>query len=147
MQKCIVLISLIWLLVGCIGDPVGITERTQIRANATVAVAQAERDAAIGVAEAEASKSQAWALVIIPALLIVIGGAIVGVIVWWQGRIYYARVTRQVTQPLTFTVCSRQDLISYARRHGGQLAIDDHGYKVYLPDGQVQRLLPVRDGG
>jgi hypothetical protein len=48
-------------------------------------------------------------------------------------------------QPAIIVVSDERDLRTYARSVGGKLAIDDQGYKVYLPDGQMQRLLPMKD--
>lgn len=142
MQKYIVWIAMIFILTGCFNDPLNMTQRTQIRANADVAIAQAERDAALGVAEADASKAQAWAMVAVPLAIVIMGGVAVVVVVWWQGKIYHARATQGQTSQM-LSVQSEQDLKLYARQLGGRLAIDDQGYKIYLPSGQVQRLLPV----
>lgn len=141
MQKYIVLIAIAFVLTGCFNDPFAMTQRTQIKANAAVAIAQAERDAAIGAAEAEASKAHAWAMVAVPLAIVIMGGVAVCLVVWWQGKIYHARATGQTSQLLT--VRNEQDLKLYARQLGGRLAVDDQGYKIYLPSGQIQRLLPV----
>lgn len=141
MQKYIVWITIAFVLVGCFGDPLAFTQRTQIRANADVAIAQAERDAVVGAAEAEASKSQAWAMVAVPLAIVIMGGLAVIVIVYWQGKIYHDRMATYRSRQIT--VSSQQDLVRYAKQIGGRLAIDDQGYKVYLPNGQVRRLLPV----
>lgn len=143
MQKYIVLITITFVLTGC-GFEVNATERTQIRANAAVAIAQAERDAAIGAAEAEVSIARAWAMVAVPLAIVIMGGVVAAIIVWWRGKIYHARATRAQASQL-LTIESERDLKLYARQLGGRLAVDDQGYKVYLPGGQVQRLLPVND--
>jgi hypothetical protein len=148
MQKYIILISIVFLLTGCFDDPLAMTERARIRADAAIAVAQAERDAAIGAAQAEASKSKAWATVM-PIIVAIAGATIVIVtVVWWQGKIYHTRAIQASSYAENvhqITAYSEQDLVRYARRLGGRLAIDNNGYKIYLPGGQVQRLLPVKE--
>lgn len=144
MQKYIIWITIAFVLTGCFSDPFAMTQRTQIRANADVAIAQAQKEAVIGAAEADASKAQAWAGVAPLLVALAMAGVVAIVVVYWQGKIYYARATNQATQ--TLTISSEYDLKLYARQLGGRLAIDDQGYKVYLPGGQVQRLIPTSGG-
>lgn len=144
MQKYIVLVGMFWLLTGCAID-FNATERTQIRANADVAVAQAERDAAIGAAQAEASKSQAWAMVAVPLAIVIMGGVAVVVVVWWQGKIYHARATTPIAQLLPGQPEFYPALRQVARRQNARITIVGNSYYLVDSDGwrqEVKALLP-----
>jgi hypothetical protein len=120
---CVILFGL-WFLAGCTADgptnPLGVTDRTKLQTDASIAIAQADRDARIAAANARVAESQAdesaaiaasnasiiteqtiqngetarahtWAG-LLPVALLIIGATIVlGLIVNWQGRIWYER--------------------------------------------------------
>lgn len=152
MSKYVAMIAIVWLLCGCSisADPFGASERAQIRARADVEVAQAERDAAIGVAQAEASKSQAWAMVAPFLAAVIMAGIIIGVIVWWQGKIYYVRATMQPQSAMLlpgqpgFYPALRQ----VARHHNAQIEMDNGRYYLIAEDNsyEVKALPAVRNG-
>jgi hypothetical protein len=141
------------LLTGCTIDfgDAGRTERARIYANATVqeeqqrrlaeearareqrlaeeARAQALTNTEYARQDGKTERSQTTLIVVIVLVAGVLG------LVW----------LKLPEQPMIIVVSDERDLRTYARSVGGRLAIDNQGYKVYLPDGQTQRLLPMRE--
>jgi hypothetical protein len=134
----VALLATLMCLSGCSlsTDIFGATDRAQIRADAAIQVAQAQRDQAIGVAHEQASSSRAWAGTLPIVVLIVVVGAIAGIVVNWQGRIYYEHAKRPVTQ------LPQQQFIEIPERVH-QAAIQRGGY----PEWDGERWLIVDGSG
>jgi anti-sigma-K factor RskA len=144
-----------WLLTGCTVslDPLGMTERAQIRANAAVQIEQqrtlARQAEAQATVDAEAERqaganhrAATWAL-ILPVLAIVAGATVaVCLVLNWKGRIAHEQLRLQYTQrPMVVYIeaaprSEYQLLRDYARSHGGELTFAGGRPFVALPGGQ-----------
>lgn len=151
----------LWFLSGCSNgptDPLGATSRTRLRTDASVSIAQADANARIAQAHADeaarivesnakiiteqskqngqTARTMAWATTLPIVMLIIAGAVVVGLVVNWQGRIFYARTRQapQLARAQQLTADQVRLLEDYARRTG-QLVIrqqDDY----FLTDGQ-----------
>lgn len=132
-----------WLLTGCVVslDPLGMTERTQIRADASTAQ-EHERSLAL-MAEAQAKVDQeaakqaganhraaTWAM-ILPVLAIIAGAAVLGFrLIDWRGRIHLERM-RLGAAPTQY-----QQWRAIAMQHQAELKIINNRPVLILPNGR-----------
>lgn len=160
-----ILLLMATLIAGCaINDPGGMTTRQTIRsqsdsaiaqeqARAAIAVAEAEARGAVAVAEQQADAQKAVALqetvrtgivaAVVPwVVLIVVGGVVVGIVVWWQGKIWYKRT--EMIGPAPALPMARPvrpglaELRRLAAAQGYELEID--GDVAYLVDNAGRRV-------
>lgn len=133
-----------WLLTGCVVslDPLGMTERTQIRADASTAQ-EHERSLAL-MAEAQAKVDQeaakqaganhraaTWAM-ILPVLAIIAGAAVLGFrLIDWRGRIHLERMRLGAAQPTQY-----QQWRAIAMQHQAELKIINNRPVLILPNGR-----------
>jgi hypothetical protein len=136
MQKFILLGVTIFILCGCTIGDFGATNRTQIRANADVAIATAERDAVIGAAQAEADgkaqAARAWSS-ILPTIVFFVGATVVvALVINWRGRLAMERTKRQALLPGDpgFYPALRR----IARRDGAQIEVSGGRYYLVADD-------------
>lgn len=138
------LIFLAFLLAGCLDNPTGMTTRTEIRAQAHIEAARLEADAAKHAAN-QATIRTSLVVAILPWLaLIVMGGIVAAIVVWWQGRIAHTQ-TLLAGQPLQPPRSPRlADLKRMAHRQGYQIEIENQvAYLVDCNGRQIgQRALP-----
>jgi hypothetical protein len=129
------------LLAGCLADPAGMTTRQQIRSSAAIEVArqQAEAEKAHAAALEHAATQQTiqtgivWA--VLPwVVLIIVGGAVAAIVVWWQGKIWHTRtlMVGRPRQPAALPGPSLADLKALAARNGYHIEVD--GQTAYLVD-------------
>lgn len=154
----------LWFLSGCANgpiDPLGATSRTRLRTDASVSIAQADANARIAQAHADeaariaesnakiiteqskqngqTARTMAWATTL-PIILLIVGGAVVvGLIVNWQGRIWFERTRQapQLAQGQAWPALNADQvrmLHDHARRTGMRVLRQQDGY--YLTDGQ-----------
>lgn len=160
------LITAVYLLAGCSNgptNPLGMTDRTRLRTDASVSIAQADAQARIAQAQAQeaASIAQANAQVIteqtrqngqtmrtfawtttLPIVLLIVGVVlIIALVVNWQGRIHFERIQLQryqeLAQPPQWPQLNAEQvqlLRDHAQRTGQQLRVINGEY--YLTDGQ-----------
>lgn len=153
----VLLVVAVHFLAGCTADPLGATSRTQIRADAAVAVAQADADSKARIAEANAkaiigaeqekarakiATNQAWAATVPVALVVIFGGLVVLLVVNWQGRIWYKYAERGTPM---LDAKQRVLLTGYAQEHGMKIKVVDQ--TIYLTNGQKTiKALPKFEG-
>jgi hypothetical protein len=129
------------LLVGCLRDPGGMTTRQQIRSSAAIEVArqQAEAEKAHAAALEHAATQQTiqagimWA--VLPwIVLIIMGGAVAGITVWWQGKIWHTRtlMVGHTRPPTALPGPGLAELKALAARNGYHIELD--GHVLYLMD-------------
>jgi hypothetical protein len=148
-----------WLLTGCAVsiDPLGMTDRAQIRANAAIQIEQqrtlarqAEAQAQVD-AEAERQaganhRAATWAM-ILPVLAIVAGATVaVCLVLNWRGRIAFEQTRQQALmlpgRPAYIPPARQvgrteyQLLRDYARGRGGELIFIAGQPAMRLPNGQ-----------
>lgn len=154
-MKYLSLLILLAMLAGCQPiDPLGATERTNIRANAALQAAQAEADAQRRIAEAQADaqkhvanqetiRAGMWAGVLPVALLIVGATLVIALVVNWQGRIWHERTKMGAPSQIAQRMQAQQpaielaDLRKIAASRGYWLEIE--GNVAYLVDEQGER--------
>ena len=145
-----------WLLTGCAVsiDPLGMTDRAQIRANAAVQIeqqrtlarqaeAQAKVDQEAARQHGESQRAATWAM-FVPLFLALIGGTVLlGIVLHWRGRLAYEQLRLQVAARPTVVYLEAQPqrseyqlLRDYARGQGGQLTFVQGKPFVALPSGQ-----------
>jgi hypothetical protein len=123
-------------------DPLGATTRTQIRAAGAVQIAEAQAHAQIEsaryAAEAQEATARTWADTLPVLLLILVGGALAGLICYFRGRVYLLWAERGCypPTPLASTPHARR-LADYARQTGQRLELVNGQY--YLVDQQSGR--------
>lgn len=155
MKNMILCLFFSWALTGCAVsfDPLGMTERAQIRADASVAQehertqakmaeAQALVDQEIARQAGSNRRAATWAL-ILPVLVIVAGATVaVCLVLNWKGRIAHEQLRLQYTQrpPVVYIEAAPRSeyqlLRDYARSHGGELTFAGGRPFVALPGGQ-----------
>lgn len=156
MSKIVVCLCTIWPLTGCAMsiDPLGMTDRAQIRANAAVQIeqqrslarqaeAQAKVDEEIARQHGASQRAATWAM-FIPVFLALIGGTVLlGIVLHWRGRIAHEQLRLQVAARPTVVYLDAQPqrseyqlLRDYARGQGGQLTFVQGKPFVALPGGQ-----------
>ncbi len=144
MKILLVCLFFSWLLTGCTVslDPLGMTDRAQIRASAAVQIeqqrtlarqaeAQATVDAEIARQAGASRRAATWAM-FIPVFLVLVGGTVLlGIVLHWKGRIAHEQLRLQYTQQPTVVYLEAQPrseyqlLRDYARGWGGELAFQD----------------------
>ena len=91
-----VLITAVLLPSQATRDPFGFMERERIRSDTAVRIAQQKAQAEIEVArhhaEAEVKTSQTWAGVLPIIVLILVGGALAGVVFYFRGKAYLLQI-------------------------------------------------------
>jgi hypothetical protein len=145
----------VWLLTGCAisVDPLGMTDREQIRANAAVQIeqqrtlarqaeAQATVDAEIARQSGENHRAATWAM-FLPIFLVLVGGTVLlGIVLHWRGRIAHEQLRLQVAARPTVVYIEAaprseyQLLRDYARGRGGELIFIAGQPAMRLPNGQ-----------
>lgn len=147
MNRCLI----VWLasivcaicLSGCtLSDPLGATTRTQIRADGAVQIAEAQAQAQIEsaryAAEAKEATARTWADTLPVVVLILVGGALAGILCYFRGRAYLLWVERGAYPPITRSPAAHtRRLADYARQTGQQLEMVNGQY--YLVDQQSGR--------
>lgn len=142
----IVLLALL-LVVSCQGnDPFGATTREQVRSEAAVAIAQIEADASIRqtAIEADAAKTTtlAWTQTVVVLALILTGGVLGGLIVYFQGKAYLVSV--KPSSPALLDLCDPASLLKHHAARSN-LLLDRVGGNYLLTDpttGKRIRVLP-----
>lgn len=157
-MKFIVLLLTAYLIVGCNvslidqSDPLGMTSRAQIRANAEMQKAREDRlareaEAQAKVDEEEARQSgmnnrTATVMLIVPIIFIILGitGAF-WMMIHWRGRIHLETV-RQLRDPSQYPLISTtqtpyQKLRDYARSSNNKLLFVQGKPAQKLPDGRI----------
>lgn len=164
-----------WLLTGCAVsvDPLGLTERAQIRANAAVQIeqqrtlarqaeAQATVDAEIARQAGASRRAATWAM-FIPIFLVLIGATVLlGIVLQYRGQIALERLRLEARPTVVYIeaapVQSEYQLLrDYARGWGGKLDFVEGRPVVRLANGFTlpiersalpggQRLLIDREG-
>jgi hypothetical protein len=141
MRHLLTITLLTLLLTGCT-NWLGMTTRTQIRADADVRIAQLQAEAEKAAAVQETVRAGLWAGMVPMALGIVAAGVIVAILVWWQGRIWLERTKQaaHLTTPpaLATRGPSLRQLQSLAAQEGYELVID--GNTAYLIDSAGRRV-------
>ncbi len=137
------------LLASCtIADPFGMTQREQIRSDTAITVADIEAQAAIKqtALETEASQENAkvWASVLPSLALILVGGVIIGMVVYFRGRAHLMEVACLYPAPSTLPEPTGEQLLQlYAASTSQNLVFNNGAY--YLTDpvtGKTVRALP-----
>lgn len=137
-MKALALIFALLFLVAC-ADPLGMTERQRVRSNAYVEAARVQAEAQKTVAAQETVRTGLVVAVLPWLAIIIVGGAVVGVVVWWQGRIHLARVERApASMPALPPSSQMVELRQLAARQGYGLEIE--GSIAYLIDAGGQRV-------
>lgn len=124
------------------------TTRTEIRARAYTEAARLEADARKYEASQETIRTGITAATIPWVALIIMGGMVAAIVVWWQGKIWHTRTLigyhpppPKITQPP-----SLPDLMLLAQRQGYRIEI--RGRTAYLVDRTGrrvgQRMLPEK---
>ena len=136
------------LIASCQGaDPFGATTREQVRSDAAVAIANIEASAAVEqtAVEAEAAKSTArtWAQTLPIVVLIVVGGVLTGMVLYFRWRTHLVRVSVVTPLPLPY----RDDQVAALRAYAAHTnqALERHGTTYLLIDretGKRVRALP-----
>jgi hypothetical protein len=132
-------------------DPAGMTTRTEIRARAYTEAARLEADARKYEASQQTIRTGITAAILPWVALIIMGGIVAAIVVWWQGKIWHTRTLighhpPPPVQPqnLAAQPPSLPDLMLLAQRQGYQIEID--GPTAYLVDNTGrrvgQRMLP-----
>ena len=143
----IVLLALL-LVVSCQGnDPFGATTREQVRSEAAVAIADIEAQAAVEQATLHAKAAEAtartWSHTLLMLAIVVVGGVLFGLILYFQGKAYLVRVSHHST--LTLPVYN--DAFEVLRTHASRsnLLLEQSGEIYILTDpvtGRRIRALP-----
>ncbi len=141
-MRYLLIVLVAGLLTGCaLDNPLGMTDRQSIRANAYVEAARAQADATKAVAEQETIRTGIMAGMAIPVLLIVGGVILAGLVINWQGRIWLARTNQAPVMQAPALPRHKSQQIAELRRLAAQ-----QGYSVqvvdsvaYLVDAQGQR--------
>lgn len=156
MKTLIACLFSVWLMTGCgfDTDPLGMTTRAQIRADAAVqmehertlaqqAEAQARVDAEIARQAGESHRVATWAM-FIPVFLALIGATVLlGIVLHWRGRVAFENVRLQVAQRPTVVYLEAQPrseyqlLRDYARARGGELTFAGGKPAMLLPGGRL----------
>ena len=156
MKILLVCLFFSWALTGCTVslDPLGMTDRAAIRANAAVqieqqrsaaaqAAAQATVDAEIARQAGASRRAATWAM-FLPVFLILIGGTVLlGIVLHWRGTLAVERLRLQVASRPTVVYLEAQPrseyqlLRDYARRQGGRLTFQNGRPLVALPGGRL----------
>lgn len=162
----LLLVTAVYLLAGCSNgptNPLGMTDRTRLRTDASVSIAQADANARIAEAQAkeaadiaqanaqiiteqtkqngQTARTMTWATTL-PIILLIVGAVIVvALVVNWQGRIHFERIQIQryqaLAQPPQWPQLNAEQvalLRGHAQRTGQQLRVINGEY--YLNDGQ-----------
>ena len=147
MKRCLIvwLANIVWatFLTSCtLSDPLGATTRTQIRADGAVQIAEAQAHAQIEsaryAAEAQEVTVRTWADTLPIVVLILVGGALAGLLCYFRGRAYLLWAARGVYPPITRSPAEHtRRLADYARQTGQQLEMVNGQY--YLVDQQSGR--------
>ena len=137
------------LIASCQGnDPLGATTREQVRSQAAVTIADIEARAAVEqtALETEAAKSTArtWAQTLPTVALIVVGGVLVGMILYFRWRTHLMRVSMVAPEPLPYYDDQVMALRSYAERTNQVLERHGTTYVLVDPTGKRVRALPKR---
>ena len=131
-------------------DPLGMTTREQVRAEGVVRVAELEANAQIESArhqkESSIATTEAWTQTLPALLLILVGGVLVGIILYFQGKAYLIQVEQSSFQPNPLSTSTlQQKLSAYTQHTGQQLEIVDGIYYLIDPhSGKRWRALPKR---
>jgi len=144
----IIIVLILALFASCQGDdPFGATTREQVRSQAAVSIAQIEAQSAVEqtAIEADAAKSTAriWAQVLPLVAIIIVGGLLIGVILYFQGKAYLMRVSHAAPPSPPFCNDQVAALQAYAARTNQTL--ERHGANYLLIDettGKRVRALP-----
>jgi hypothetical protein len=124
------------------------TTRTEIRARAYTEAARLEADARRYEASQETIRAGIMATMIPWVALIVMGGIVVAIVVWWQGKIFHTRtlISHHQYLPKTPQIPGLADIILLAQRQGYRVEIEDHTAYLVDPTGRRvgQRMLPER---
>ena len=145
----IVCLFVSWLLTGCAVslDQLGMTERTQIRADASTAQehertlarqaeAQAKVDAEIARQSGANHRAATWAM-ILPVLAIIAGAALLGYrLIEWKGRIHLERMRIDAGAPPRAITSQYQQWRAIALQHHAELRIIDNHPVMILPNGR-----------
>ena len=137
------------LLTNCqVSDPMGATTRERIRSDGAVRVAEAEAHARAEVArykaEAEIATTRTWATILPTALLIIVGGLLAGIVLYFQGRAYLMRIDA-LTPAGGLSRHRRRQLEAYAQETGCILeVVDDSYYLLDKQSGKRIRAIPRR---
>lgn len=144
-MRLLLLVLTMLLLAGCLTDPAGMTTRQHIRSGAAIEVArqQAEAEKAHAAALEHVATQETiqtgiiWA--VLPWLaLIIVGGIVAAIVVWWQGQIWHTRTLMvgrrgaHWAQTPTLPGPSLADLKALAERNGYRIEVD--GRMAYLLD-------------
>ncbi|RIK38008.1 MAG: hypothetical protein DCC55_22475 [Chloroflexi bacterium] len=119
------------------------TTRTEIRARAYTEAARLEADARRYEASQETIRAGIMAATIPWIALIIMGGIVAAIVVWWQGKIWHTRTTMLLAQqPRPQLPRPRQpglaDLMLLAQQQGYQIEIEDQ--TAYLLDASGRRV-------
>jgi len=145
-----------WLLTGCAVslDPLGMTERTQIRADAStaqehertlarMAEAQAQVDQEAAKQAGQNHRAATWAM-ILPVLAIIVGAAVLGYrLIEWRGRIHLERMRLGAAQPAALPT-QYQQWRAIAMQHQAELKIIDNRPVLILPNGRKMLVEKVK---
>ena len=147
-SAALIVLPALVLVASCQGnDPFGVTTREQVRSEAAVAIAQIGATAAIQqtALESEATKTttRAWTQTVVVLALIVTGGVLGGLIVYFQGKAYLVRVMRAPSPALP----DSYDPVTLLNRHAARsnLLLERAGDSYLLTDpvtGKRVRVLP-----
>ena len=139
------IVLLIWLLAGFNWtDPFGATTRETLRTKAQVEIARVEAQAQVETAKVEAQAAiqttNAWTSTLPVLLLIVVGGTLAGIILYFRGKAYLIDFEHGTPLPLPD---DEWRLRCYAARTNQRLSVRSGSY--YLTDprtGKRVRALP-----
>lgn len=150
-----------WFLASCVGNPFGITKRTQLKYQAEVDIAQIQADAQVDVAQWETTArikeaeenteaistvakqqritSQTWAQTLPTLFFIIVAGAVVCLIVVYRGKVAVLLAEQGVITPLfpewQKRAPSQSDPVAalrqYAQEHG-QYIREENGYYLLI---------------
>ena len=113
------LVLLLWLLFGVDWtNPLGATTREQLRTKAAVEIARVEAQAQVETAQVEAAAAvqttTAWTSTLPVLLLIVVGGALAGIVLYFRGKAY---LTLRPALPCPFSLRRRAALALFCPAH------------------------------
>ena len=146
-----VLALLIPVFSSCVAtDPLGATTRERMRSEAAVRIAQAAAAAQVQASQLEASSAvqtaTIWAAALPVLVLILVAGALAGVVLYFRGKAYLLAVARSAPPATPPLPDYERVLRDYAARTNQQLHRRSDGY--YLVDrrtGKAVRALVKQD--
>lgn len=125
----------LYLALSCTADPFGATTREQIRATAAVQIAQTQ-------AAAQVQTTVAWVGVLPVLALIIVLGALAGIVLYFRGKAHLAQL--QASSPLLLPETADYDeaIQIYAALTNQRLLL--HQGEYYLEDHETGKVVRAR---